>query len=272
MNPWRRIILNDTPSVPEGPFGHEVAEDLQLRMLSALARHALPDGPIDYRRLRTCPDYRDILRAARRLQQVDLARLGARPLRLAFWINVYNALAVHAIVALALRRTVWEVLNFFGRVSYRVGPVVLSLDEIEHGILRGNRRRVLPPWPVFRRGDARLAQAVEPPDPRIHFALTCGARSCPPVGIYRAPAIDDQLELATRSFVNSEITLDDHGRLVCSKLFKWYRDDFGDDAALAHFLSRHLDDGPVKAALAAGARPCQKFRPYSWALQHPPTA
>lgn len=268
MSLWRRILLNDTPSVPEGPFGHEVAEELQRRTLTALSRHTTEDGRVDYRRARTSPEYRELVRAARRLQQVDLARLGSRHLRLAFWINVYNALAVHAIVTLGLRRTVWEVLNFFGRVSYRVGPFVLSLDEIEHGILRGNRRRVVPPWPPLRRADPRLALAVEALDPRVHFALTCGARSCPPSGIYRAAVIDDQLELATRSFVNEETTLDGDGRLVCSKLFKWYRSDFGDEGTVARFLSRHLDDGPVKAALAAGARPCQRFKPYSWALGH----
>ena len=239
-------------------------------MLAALSAHATGDGRVHYRRLRASPEYRELGRAAQRLWWVDLASLAARPARLAFWINVYNALAAHAVITLGVRRTVWEVLNFFGRVSYRVGPVVASLEEIEHGILRGNRRRVLPPWRPLRRGDPRLALAVEPPDPRVHFALTCGARSCPPIGVYSAAAIDDQLELATRNFMNQEVTVDRDGRLVCSKLFKWYRSDFGDDAALASFLSRHLDDGPVKAALASGARPCRKFRSYSWALQHPP--
>jgi hypothetical protein len=264
---WRRIILNDTPPVPRALLGQEVGEELQRCVLMALSVHATGDGHVDYHRVRTSPEYRELLQAARRLQWVDLARLESRPMRLAFWINVYNALAVHAIIALAVRRTVWEVLNFFGRISYRVGPFVLSLDEIEHGILRGNRRRVLPPWPPLRRGDPRLALAVEPLDPRVHFALTCGARSCPPIGVYHAAAIDDQLELATRNFVNQEVIVDGQGRLVCSKLFKWYRGDFGDE--LVRFLLRHLDDGPAKAALAAGARPCRRFAPYSWALQHP---
>lgn len=262
MSFWRRIILNDTPPVPRAPLGQEVAEDLQRRALTALSTQT--------RAVRSSPEYRELVQVAQRLPAVDPVRLASRHVRLAFWINVYNALAVHAIIALSVRRTVWEVLNFFGRVSYRVGPVVLSLEEIEHGILRGNRKRVLPPWPALRRGDPRLALAVEPLDPRVHFALTCGARSCPPIGVYSAGAIESQLEVATRNFVNQEVVLDRHGRLVCSKLFKWYRGDFGDDAALARFLVRHLDEGPARAALAAGARPCVRFRSYSWALQHPP--
>ena len=62
--------------------------------------------------------------------------------------------------------------------------------------------------------------------------------------------------------------VDDRGRVACSKLFRWYGRDFGSPEALRAFLLRHLDDGPVKAAVAAGAPPCQAFRPYSWALTH----
>jgi hypothetical protein len=154
-------------------------------------------------------------------------------------------------------------------VSYRVGALTLNLDEIEHGILRGNARRVLPPWPTFGPRDPRRALALAPPDPRVHFALTCGARSCPPVGVYRASAIDAQLDMAARSFINQEVVLQPDGVIACSRLFKWYRRDFGHDEQLRGFLERYLDDGVVKAALSRGAVPCRSFRRYSWALQHP---
>ncbi len=57
--------------------------------------------------------------------------------------------------------------------------------------------------------------------------------------------------------------------LARSKTFKWYRRDFEGEAPLVQFVSRYLDEGLVKAALAASIRPPLAFRPYAWGLQHP---
>jgi hypothetical protein len=265
----RRVMLNSGPEEAAGPGGAGAGEELARAMLQAVGAHTDAAGRLDYAALRASAEFAEATAAARRVAGVEPARL-ARPERLAFWINVYNALALHGVVALDVRRTVWQVWNFFGRVSYRIGGHVLSLDDIEHGILRGNRRRAWPPWPPFRRRDPRRELAVEPLDPRIHFALNCGAASCPPVGVYRAAAIDAELDRAARSFVNQETGLDPRGRVTCSRLFKWYAADFGPPAALAAFLADHLDDGPARRALVAGRPPCQVYRPYSWALPHPP--
>lgn len=86
-----------------------------------------------------------------------------------------------------------------------------------------------------------------------------------------AAAIDQQLDLAARNFVNQEIVLEAHGRIACSKIFKWYRSDFDSVGGLQNFLLRYLDDGPVRDAVTRGAPPCQTFRPYHWGLQFPPT-
>ncbi|HSE91863.1 MAG TPA: DUF547 domain-containing protein, partial [Methylomirabilota bacterium] len=126
------------------------------------------------------------------------------------------------------------------------------------------------PWPPFGAGDPRRALAIEPIDPRIHFALNCGARSCPPVGVYRAAALDRQLAVAARNFLNQEVGLDDRGRVRCSRLLKWYGTDFGPREALRDFLLAHLDDGPARRALAASRAACQVFDAYSWALARPP--
>jgi uncharacterized protein DUF547 len=263
-----RVILNEPgreTAVEPGP----AAERLQAAMLGALGAHTDARGRVDYGRLRASDAFAAAEEAARALAGAGPAALAGRGARLAFWINVYNALVLHGIVRLGVRTSVRRVWNFFGRVSYRVGPWRLSLDEIEHGILRDNRRRPLPPLRPFAAGDPRRALAVSPPDPRYHFAVTCGAASCPPVGVYRAEAIEAQLTLATRSFVNQEVTLSD-GRLGCSRLFKWYRRDFEAAGGLGRFLLDHLDEGPARAALLAGAAPCARFHPYRWTLQHQP--
>jgi len=263
-----RRVLNE-PAVGSAVEPGPAAERLQRAMLAALGAHTDARGRVDYARLAASDVFAAAEAAARALGGARLDALAGRGERLAFWINVYNALVLHGIVRLGVRSSVRRTWNFFGRVCYRVGGPVFSLDDVEHGVLRDNRRRPWPPLRPFGVGDPRRALAVAPPDPRFHFAITCGAASCPPVGVYTAAAIDSQLDLATRNFVNQEIVLAG-GRLACSRLFKWYRRDFEATGGLTGFLLRHLDPGPARAALEAGATPCAAFRPYRWTLQHQP--
>jgi hypothetical protein len=264
----RRLVLNE-PVLAEAVEAGPAAERLQRAMLAALGAHTDAHGRVQYARLALSEAFAAAEGAACALAGAGLEALTARGDRLAFWINVYNALVLHGIVRLGVRTSVRRVWNFFGRVSYRVGGLRFSLDDIEHGILRDNRRRPLSPLRPFGARDPRRALAVTPSDPRFHFAITCGAASCPPVGVYRAGSIDGDLERAARSFVSQEVALGDGG-VSCSRIFKWYRADFEAVGGLAAFLLRHLDDGPVRTALLAGAPPCAAFRPYRWTLQHQP--
>src|SRR6185436_18824857 len=97
--------------------------------------------------------------------------------RRALWINVYNALALHAGRG-RLSNRLLDVLEIY-RTRYAIAGVPLSLDEIEHGLLRGGAPHPALPWSRMSRADPRRRLAV-PLDPRIHFALNCGAISCPP--------------------------------------------------------------------------------------------
>ena len=267
----RPLVLNDPP--PDGDrltrAPHSQAEDLQRQALAALSAAATANGKIDYASLRGSSAWANAVEAARGLQRVPLADLIGRPLRLAFWINVYNALVLHAIVALGIRKSVHEVPFLFMRASYRIGGFHLSLDDIEHGVLRANARRPLPPLRPFGRLDPRGALALETVDPRIHFALNCGAQSCPPVGTYRAQSIDQQLDLAARNFINQTVSLDGAGRVTCSRIFRWYRGDFETAGGLVPFLLRYLDEGPARTALGTGA-PRLRWTAYQWTLAHEP--
>jgi hypothetical protein len=261
------VVLNDPP-LAAGEHSPELAETLQTRMLAAVGAATDPAGRVDYARLGASAEFAAAVDAARRLATIRLDVLTERADRLAFWINVYNALVLHGIVQLGVRRSVARVWNFFGRAAYRVGGLAFSVDDVEHGVLRGNRRRLIPPLRPFGARDPRAPLAVTPLDPRIHFAINCGARSCPPVGVYRAARLEAQLDLATRNYVNQEVTLED-GRVVCSRLFKWYRRDFDGVGGVRAFLLRYLDDGPVRRALADGAASALGFRTWDWSLHRP---
>ncbi len=128
---------------------------------------------------------------------------------LAYWLNAYNSTLRES----ARRRSPAPATSSATdgssrRATHRRDGLDYTLDEIEHGLLRGNRR---PPYGLrrlLRPGDPKLDAAPGRADPRIHFALNCGARSCPPVRTYTADGVDAELEAATLSYMEAESDLD----------------------------------------------------------------
>ena len=130
--------------------------------------------------------------------------------------------------------------------AYNIGGLVYSLDEIEHGVLRMNKGHPNAGKQEFADADPRAQVALTSLDPRIHFALNCGARSCPPIRVYTEDRIEAQLDTASRSFLDQEVSLiKDPGTgkwtLELSKLFLWYGEDFGNYCPSLHFLIFYPD-------------------------------
>lgn len=100
-------------------------------------------------------------------------------------------------------------------------------------------------------------------DPRIHFAINCGARSCPPLRRYNAARLDEQLDLATRAYLADPAgaRLDRASRtLYLSRLFLWYKADFGPPP---DFALRYLPADDSRAvASTEGLR--IRYLPWSW--------
>lgn len=88
--------------------------------------------------------------------------------------------------------SVLDACSLLQSASYIIAGQALSLDEIENGLLRGNRKPPMSLWPVFMPWDRRRSGALNTKDvdPRIHFALNCGAKSCPLVRVYSADKLD----------------------------------------------------------------------------------
>jgi hypothetical protein len=238
--------------------------DLKARVLD------LQRGVVHYDAIRGSEAFKRYRVLSRALKSFDLRSLEKKEQRLAFWINIYNTAVIHGVIELGLKKSVREVPRFFDRIVYEIGGYGFSLNEIEHGILRGNRRhpyRLLKP---FRRKDARVDYAVIPMDPRIHFALVCGARSCPPIGFYEAEEIDFQLQLAATSFINSlQVRILPLERtILLSMIFRWYRPDFGgSDRSLIDTVLRFLDEGEKKEFLKQNRDKVRvRYQPYDWNL------
>jgi uncharacterized protein DUF547 len=175
-----RLSLNDALDIEAMPT-QQVAQDLK-RVVNGIKTEAFDSERqvIDYACIRNSPSYADLRTYTAQLRFFDPLTLPTDPERLTFWINLYNVLVVDAVIAFGIRRTIWEDKGFFRRAAYRIGGLRCSADEIEHGILRANRRPPYLPFPVFANNDPRRQWIVHRFDPRIHAAVNCASRSCPP--------------------------------------------------------------------------------------------
>lgn len=146
------------------------------------ARALLPDAGrgVSYAELAASPRFVEYRALTRCLTRFDPAALRGRDERMAFWINVFNALVVDAVISFGVHQSIREAPGLFHRAAYRVRPYRLALDEIEHGLPRANRPMHVRLPPPFSDDDPRAALGPGAPGPRVHFALNRGTRSCPP--------------------------------------------------------------------------------------------
>lgn len=254
--------------------GAEVAAELK-RAVNAFKATAMDatGSQVDYVRLRESEAYAAYRSSCTpQLCHLDLATLSTRQEQLAFWINLYNTLVIDAVIAFDVQHSVREgrvgVLAFFRRAAYNVGGQRFSCDDIEHGILRANRGHPFIPGPQFSPSDPRCAWVISSLEARIHFALNCASRSCPPLGVYDAADLHAQLDLAARNFVAAEVTVDPaRGEVRLSSIFRWYQGDFGGRQGVIAFLLQHLPDDENRRWLATQGDSVQfVYQPYDWSL------
>ena len=118
------------------------------------------------------------------------------------------------------------------------------MDHIEHDILR----------PGFK-------------DPRVHFAINCAAKSCPPLRPepYRADILDQQLDEMARAFINDSRQNRLEGRtLYVSSIFKWFSEDFNDD--VVGFFLKYAREGLKKQLEGGKSKIKVKYLNYDWSL------
>jgi hypothetical protein len=203
-----------------------------------LSRHAR-GGSFDYVGLRADAEGR-----------ADLARFleGAAAMGedepLAAWLDAYNASVVASILDHWPVTSVMAIPGFFDRERRRIAGRDRTLNEIENDVIRARFR-----------------------DARIHVALVCGARSCPPLHprAFGRTDLDATLERLTRAWLATDRALRiEGGTARASAIFGWYRADFEREAGTVHaWIRRHaqdrvLPDGPLGEL------------PYDWSLNSPP--
>jgi hypothetical protein len=138
--------------------------------------------------------------------------------KMAYWINAYNAYTIQLILNNYPTESIKDIRDPWGQTFFEIGGKTMSLNTIEHKILR----------PM---GDSR-----------IHFAIVCASESCPKLlnCAYEAKSLTDQLDQAAREFINdpskNSITA---SKITISKIFKWFKSDFPKGDAFINYLNKY---------------------------------
>ena len=244
---WGDYIINDGLEAAEAPFA-KVPQVMLSTIRDIKGKYYTDKGTVDYAAIKTSPEYADYKKIAARLRDFDLRLLTDEGEKLAFWIDLYNTIVVDGIIALGIKGSVKEVFGFFGRIKYIIGGHLFSPDDMEHGILRANSRPYMRAFRQFGPFDVRKGFALREVDPRTHFALVCGSRSCPPIKFYTSEGINRELDTAAVSFINSSevIVIPEEKKVVISMIFKWYEADFGGRTGVLDFIEKYLVDDTRK--------------------------
>jgi len=211
----------------------EVSAYLRKQISAIYNKYLLPDGSaLDYDGVSNSDEFSIYALSTSRLNAVDISELSLAEKKVVF-INLYNALIIHGNIVIGNPTSVAERGTFFTSTSYMIGGLKYSLNDIEHGILRGNKP---PPFSLFQpfgRNDPRRFHSLPlPSDPRIHFALNCGAKSCPSVKLFSVENLEEELNIASEAFCEDKDSFDideSTTTLYLSKIFYWYEIDFGAD-------------------------------------------
>jgi hypothetical protein len=218
--------------------GHAIYADLLLMYVQK--------GVVDYPGFKN--DEKKLDRYLSVLESTDVPSL-SRNGQMAFYINAYNAWTIKLILSgYPGVESIKDLGGFFSspwkKEFIRLNGEVVTLDHIEHDILR----------PTFK-------------DPRVHFAVNCASKGCPPLAAepYEANRLDEQLNRSVREFINNpEKNHLDGDKLYVSKIFKWFAEDFNND--VVGFFIQYADE-PLKKQLQAKQDHIKiKYLDYDWSL------
>jgi len=186
-----------------------------------------------------------------RVAGANLAELSSDHL-MALLMNAYNALTVRSILDVWPVGSIRDIDGVWKEATHTVGGQELTLDAIEHNLLR-------PFWK----------------DPRIHFGVNCASFSCAPLPpwAFTGEAVDEQLDRRAEAFLSSEknVQIDGDGLRV-SKYFDWYGADFTEEDwdpradTIPAFIAEYTRPDVADFIEAHGGDVPLTFMDYDWSL------
>lgn len=176
-----------------------------------------------------------------------------------FWINVYNA---YIQLLLIENPNLYEDRgDFFKKERITIAGEQLSFDEIEHGIIRSSKIKLS--LGLLRNpfvGKFERTFRTKETDPRVHFALNCGAKSCPLVAVYQVEGFENKIEAVAKDFLSKTTRFErNENSVYITSLFSWFRGDFGGKRGIVKFLKKYNQ-------IPEDSNPELTFTKYDWTL------
>ncbi len=172
--------------------------------------------------------------------------------RLAYWINAYNAFTIKLICNYYPVKSIKDIKSGIPFVSdtwtisfIKIEGKTYNLNDIEHGIIR----------PKFN-------------DPRIHFAVNCASKGCPPLRneAYMASKLNAQLDEQAKNFINdgNRNKIQSANKADLSKIFTWFSGDFKKAApSVIAFINKYSNTKLSEKATL-------NYQDYDWNLNEQP--
>jgi hypothetical protein len=243
------LLLAALPAAAVNPPDYRLWGDL-------LAKYYDPAKGMNYKALKA-NDKKTLDELRRQMAQVDPQALPKND-QLAYWINLYNISVVNVVVENYPVASIRDIstdfiahLNVFKKdyVQTKKGPI--SLNDIENEKIRNHFM-----------------------EPRIHFAINCAARSCPPIRTtpYVGEQISNQLDDQVRLFLNGPkgVHMEKNGGelvLHTTKIMDWFADDFEKwGGGRVAFLRKYMPPDKQKQLDAARGNVELEFDDYDWKL------
>ncbi|KAB1213225.1 Rho GTPase-activating protein 7 [Morella rubra] len=166
--------------------------------------------------------------------------------KLAFWINLYNALIMHAYLAYGVPRSELKLFSLMQKAAYTVGGHSFSAAAIEYVILKMKPPLHRPQIALLlaihklKVSEEQRKSAVDTYVPVVAFALSCGMHSSPAVRTYTAKNVREELQAAQRDFIRASVGVSSKGKLLVPKMLHSFAKGFVDDANLALWILHYL--------------------------------
>ncbi|XP_008797011.2 uncharacterized protein LOC103712304 isoform X2 [Phoenix dactylifera] len=219
-------------------------------------------------------NYKSIIR---RLETVDPRKMKNEE-KLAFWINIHNALMMHAYLEYGIPQNNAKKASLLIKATCKVGGHSVNAATIQGSIL-GCRincpgqwlRTFFYPRMKYKAGHEWQAYAIEQPEPLLRFALCSGSHSDPAVRIYTSKRLFQQLESAKEEFIRTSVAIWKEQKILLPRMIDAYAKDTRLSLQdLADMIQRYLPE-----SLRMAMRRCQRGRankiewmPYNYTFRY----
>ncbi|XP_044949845.1 uncharacterized protein LOC123399505 isoform X2 [Hordeum vulgare subsp. vulgare] len=166
-----------------------------------------------------------------RLEKIDPTKMTHEE-QLCFWINIHNALVMHAFLAYGIHDKRLKSTDMILKAAYNVGGESVNAQTIQNSILGCQSHRpslwvralFTPAKRSMAGSTTRHPYALHHSEPITHFALSTGTFSDPPVRLYTAKKIHHQLERARTEFIQANVAVKKQA-LLLPKVLHYYAKD-----------------------------------------------